>query len=230
MNFLENTPRATVVRILGALLALAALTALAGGDLPEDADRGGGRMLFEQKCGPCHSLAEAGTAAQIGPNLDDAFAQARASGMDQDTIEGVVTAQVENPRPANPDDVDTHMPAELVGRQGLEHLTASVGSVAGIPGIKPPKLPPDELFAQQCGICHTLAAARTTATTGPNLDEGLPAQSDDAVKQDIVDPNAMIAAGYGPGIMPSNFSQTLTEEDINGLVPKKERREGVEEG
>src|ERR1044072_7880356 len=205
MNFLENTPRATVVRILGALLALAALTALAGGDLPEDADRGGGRMLFQQKCGACHAPAEAGTAAQIGPNLDDAFAQARASGMDQDTIEGVVTAQVENPRPANPDDVDTYMPAELVEGQDLEDLTAYVGSVAGIPGIKPPKLPPDALFAHQCGICHPLAAAGTTATTGPNLDEVLPGQSDDEVKQDIVDPNAMIAARYGPGIITRNI-------------------------
>jgi mono/diheme cytochrome c family protein len=218
MSIRENTPRATVVRVLGALLAVAALAVLAGCDLQENADREKGRTLFQQKCGTCHALAEAGTAAQVGPNLDDAFAVARKDGMDQDTIEGVVKAQVENPRPANPSDVDTYMPPGLVEGQDLEDVSSYVGSVAGIPGIKPPKLPAPELFAQQCGICHKLQAAGTTATTGPALDEVLPGQSDAEVKQDIVDPNAMIAAGYGPGIMPSNFSQTLTEEDINGLV------------
>ena len=35
---------------------------------------------------------------QVGPDLDAAFAQARADGMDNDTIEGVVQTQIESPR------------------------------------------------------------------------------------------------------------------------------------
>src|SRR4029078_5676418 len=99
-----------------------------------------GRMLFQQKCGTCHALAQAGTAAEVGPNLDAAFAQARAAGEDQDTIEGGVSGQIQNPRPANPDQVDIYMPPELVSGQDAADVAAYVGSVAGIRGLKPPKL------------------------------------------------------------------------------------------
>ena len=63
---------------------------MAGCDLQEDADLERGRDLFIAKCGTCHQLAEAATTAEVGPNLDAAFAAARADGNDQDTIEGVV--------------------------------------------------------------------------------------------------------------------------------------------
>jgi mono/diheme cytochrome c family protein len=204
--------------VLAALGALAVVLVASGCDPQENADVNNGRMLFQQKCGVCHALAQAGTAAQVGPNLDAAFAVARADGEDQDTIEGVVSAQVENPRPADPNQVDIYMPPKLVEGQDLADVAAYVGSVAGIPGIKPPKLPAPELFAQQCGICHTLAAAGSTATTGPNLDQVLQGKDAKFIEQSIVDPNAQIAAGFGPGIMPTNFSQTLTQQDIQGLV------------
>jgi mono/diheme cytochrome c family protein len=218
MSLLRKTPATTAARAAAAILAVAAIALLAGCDLQENADTQKGRMLFQQKCGVCHTLAEAGTSATIGPNLDNAFAQARAAGMDQDTFEGVVTAQVENPRPASPKDVKIYMPADLVTGQDLDDVAHYVGTVAGIPGIKPPKLPPPELFAQQCGICHALKAAGTTATTGPPLDDVLPGQTAAMIKESIVNPNAIIASGYGPGIMPQNFSQTLTADDIDGLV------------
>ena len=206
-------------RAVAALTALAGLAFLiAGCDPQENADTQRGRMLFQQKCGTCHTLAEAGTSAEVGPNLDAAFAQARAAGEDSDTFEGVVSAQVENPRPAQPDQVDVYMPANLVEGQDLADVSTYVASVAGIPGIKPPKLPPPELFAQQCGICHTLAAAGSTATTGPNLDQTLQGRDAAFIMQAIVDPNADIAPGFGPGIMPSTFSQTLTQDDIKGLT------------
>src|SRR5215208_4768031 len=67
--------------------ALAAALAMAGCDATEDADTERGRALFQQKCGTCHALAQAGTSANVGPSLDAAFAQARLDGMDNDTIE-----------------------------------------------------------------------------------------------------------------------------------------------
>jgi len=208
-----------VPRVVAVVVAVAGLAfAVAGCDPQENADTQRGRMLFQQKCGTCHTLAEAGTSAQVGPNLDAAFSQIRAEGSDQDFIEGVVSAQVENPRPASPDQVDVYMPAGLVEGQDLADVSSYVGSVAGVPGIKPPKLPPPELFAQQCGICHTLAAAGSTATTGPNLDDSLKGKDASFIMQSIVDPNAVIAQGFGPGIMPTTFSQTLTQDDISGLV------------
>jgi mono/diheme cytochrome c family protein len=214
MKLVPRRPKA----VLAAIGALAVVLAASGCDPQENADVNKGRMLFQQKCGVCHTLAQAGTSATVGPNLDNAFAVARANGDDSDTFEGIVSAQVENPRPADPNQTNIYMPPKLVEGQDLADVAAYVGSVAGIPGIKPPKLPPPELFAQQCGICHTLAAAGTTATTGPDLDQALQGKDSKFIEQSIVDPNAVIAPGFGPGIMPETFAQSLTQQDIQGLV------------
>ena len=69
-----------------------------------------------------------------------------------------------------------------------------------------------------CGACHTLAEAGTTGTTGPDLGRVLRGQSEDAIRTDIVDPNARIAAGYAANIMPPNFGQTLSSQQLDGLV------------
>jgi cytochrome c oxidase subunit 2 len=80
-------------------------------------------------------------------------------------------------------------------------------------------------FASEgCGGCHTFTPAGTDAQVGPNLDNlaadaqkaGEPVA--DYVKQSIVDPNAVIAAGYKPGVMPTSFGQTLSPEQLDALV------------
>ena len=75
-----------------------------------------------------------------------------------------------------------------------------------------------------CGGCHTLAAAGTTATVGPDLDNlSASAQKagqplDEFIKTSIVDPSAFVAEGYPDGVMPTNFEQTLSASDIDDLV------------
>jgi cytochrome c oxidase subunit 2 len=69
-----------------------------------------------------------------------------------------------------------------------------------------------------CGGCHTLTAANTTGTIGPNLDTALKGQDEAKIKEDIVDPNAEITKGYGANIMPPNFEQTLSPEELAALV------------
>jgi mono/diheme cytochrome c family protein len=201
--------------------AIAASLVVAGCDVSEDADTDRGRALFQQKCGVCHALAQAGTSANVGPNLDAAFADARASGMDNDTIEGVVQTQIADPRNVRQgaNDYDRiYMPAEIVTGQDAEDVATYVGSVAGVPGAKPPQLAPPELFAQKCGICHALSAAGTSAQTGPNLDDSLAGKDEAFIHESIVDPNKEIAQGFQPGIMPQDFEQTLTPQDLDGLV------------
>ena len=76
-----------------------------------------------------------------------------------------------------------------------------------------------------CGSCHTLAAAGTTATVGPNLGmtevpdskkRGLPLKQ--FIFESITKPNAFISPGFQPNIMPQSFSQTLTPSQIQALV------------
>jgi cytochrome c oxidase subunit 2 len=74
------------------------------------------------------------------------------------------------------------------------------------------------LFTQQCGSCHTLADAGTQGAVGPNLDKVLPGKSADFIHESIVNPNAEIAPGYQPDVMPGNFGDTLTEQQLKSLV------------
>ena len=211
-------------KLIPPLLALAALLALVAGLSgcgTTSADTARGRTLFRLKCGVCHTLAQAGTTAQVGPNLDDAFASARENGNDSETIEGVVKAQVEYPRPNNGNPA-VSMPPDIVSGQDLDDVAAYVGEWAGVPGAEPPQVaggPGAQVFANNgCGTCHTLAAAGSGGVTGPNLDEVLPGQTEAMIEESVVNPNAKIAKGYPPNVMPGNFKEILTPKEIEDLV------------
>jgi mono/diheme cytochrome c family protein len=216
----KNRSSKSIVPLL-TLLALVALAAVVSGCGTTSADTTRGRTLFVQKCGVCHTLAQAGTTAQVGPNLDDAFAEARANGNDSETIEGVVRAQVEHPRENN-GDPRVSMPADVVTGQDLDDVAAYVGEWAGVPGAAPPKVaggPGAQVFANNgCGGCHTLQAASSGGVTGPDLDEVLPGQSEAMIHESIVDPNKEIAKGYPPNVMPQNFEQLLSAKELEDLV------------
>ena len=204
-----------------ALMALIALAVVASGCATSDADPERGRELFRAKCGTCHAMAQAGTSGQSAPNLDHAFAAARAVGNDSDKIEGVTKAQIEYPRAAtgNP---RVSMPADIVTGQDLDDVAAYVGKWAGVPGAAPPEVsggPGAQVFADQtCGGCHTFAAAEEGGQAGPNLDETLPGVSAAKVKEMILAPNAEIAKGYSPNVMPQNYEQLLTSKEVDDLV------------
>jgi len=210
--------------ILLSSAALLAGGAFAGCDTQEDADLERGRQLFQTNCGTCHTLAEAGTAATIGPSLDASFAAARETGMDQDTVEGVVQSQIANPRTISEDNPrydQTFMPADIVTGRDAEDVAAYVASVAGIPGIEPPPLgTAPELFTEQCGGCHALEAAGTPGGVGPSLDEALPGQTAEEIMESIRDPQAEISQATFPqgGVMPPFDENRIPEPNLNALI------------
>ena len=69
-----------------------------------------------------------------------------------------------------------------------------------------------------CGGCHTLSAAGSNGQIGPDLDKVLPGMTADQIRQSIVDPNAVIAPGYAAGVMPQNFGDQLSKEQLDALV------------
>jgi mono/diheme cytochrome c family protein len=210
-----------LIRSLLVLAALVGVVVAASGCGTTSPDEVRGRVLFVQRCGTCHTLAQAGTTAQIGPNLDDAFAAARESGQNSDTVEGIVKAQVELPRPDNGNPA-VSMPPEIVSGQDLDDVAAYVGMFAGVPGAAPPKVPGGpgaQVFANNgCGGCHTLAAAQSGGTVGPNLDEVLPGMSAAMVHESIADPSKEIAKGFPPNVMPATYEETLSAEELDQLV------------
>ncbi len=216
-----------VKRIAAVGLTVIGLGLLAGCGSSSDADTARGRQLFTSKCGTCHTLAEAGTTAMIGPNLDAAFTSARATGMADSTIEGVVKTQIHSPRVVSLDQNDPnyakqYMPADLVEGQDANDVAAYVASVAGVPGIGPPKVPGGpgaQVFANNgCAGCHTLAAAGAAGNVGPNLDEVLPGMSTAQITQSIEDPNAKVETGFPANVMPQTYKQTIQPDDIKDLV------------
>jgi cytochrome c oxidase subunit 2 len=68
-----------------------------------------------------------------------------------------------------------------------------------------------------CGACHTLKAAGTNATVGPNLDRVLRDQSKAQIRDSILHPNARITDGYSPA-MPGSYAQTLGSSGVDALV------------
>ncbi len=222
------------IRLLAPLVALIATVVVVSGCGTTNPDIARGRVLFTTKCGVCHTLAQAGTTATIGPNLDDAFAAAReAGGFDAATIEGIVKAQVDSPRPSNGNPAAS-MPAHVVEGTDLDDIAAYLGKYAGVPGAAPPEVeggPGAQVFANNgCGGCHTLAAANSGGTTGPDFDEVLPGQSEAEIEESIVDPNAKIAQGYPAHVMPENFKEKIPPEELKELVEFLSENAGKKSG
>jgi cytochrome c oxidase subunit 2 len=77
-----------------------------------------------------------------------------------------------------------------------------------------------------CGACHTLLDASTVGLLGPSLDgfsQIAPARvlGEEAIaytKASLVDPDLYIVDGYPSGIMPRDFGERLSVEEIEALI------------
>lgn len=119
---------------LAGLLALGAAAAVVAGCGGSGGDVANGKEQFAA-CGGCHALADAGTTATVGPNLDDAFRASRRQGFDQSSFEGVVRYWIEKPEQRT----DPVMPANLVTGQDADDVAAYVAEVAGRDPESPPR-------------------------------------------------------------------------------------------
>jgi mono/diheme cytochrome c family protein len=199
-----------------------------------------GKQLFATKCGACHTLSHASTTGTVGPNLDVAFQQDRVDGVKSTSIQGLVDYWIRFPN------TQGAMPAMLYKGQDAQDVAAYVAHVASVPGqdtgalalAAQQKVPVTPAAGKAvftgvggCGSCHVLAAAGTTGTVGPNLDTHLAADCKSpasirirgatlakCIQTAIVKPYAFLPAGFGAGVMPANFSQTLSPSQVQSLV------------
>ena len=184
-----------------AVLALATALLAAGcgtGGIAKGGDPGRGKQLFQAKCGGCHTLADAGTHGQSGPNLDDAFGPSRKQGFKQVTIEQVVRDQIELAVPP--------MPQNLVTGKDADSVAAYVALVAGQATASKSSTNGKDIFTANCGSCHTLKDAGTSGTTGPNLDQLKPNEA--RVQRQVTN---------GGAVMPA-FKGTLTAAQITAVA------------
>jgi mono/diheme cytochrome c family protein len=171
----------------------------------ESANVDRGKELFQQKCGQCHVLADAGTAGQVGPNLDDGFI-ARDQGFDESLYFELVLEQMEIPGPPMPDFDEPADKENFLPEDDRVAVAAYVASVARKPVEDTGEDDPKAVFTASCGSCHVLEDAGTTGTTGPNLDESQPG---------LEEAERQIAEGGGG--MPA-FRDQLSEDQIRALA------------
>ena len=69
-----------------------------------------------------------------------------------------------------------------------------------------------------CGGCHSFKAAGTSASVGPDLDETLKGKDAAFIEESIKDPNAEVAQGFAPSIMPQDYASQLSSKEIADLV------------
>lgn len=111
---------------------------------------------------------------------------------------------------ANEEAGDTTEADEEAGSGAAEEEAAATTTTASVDGA--------QVFEEQgCAGCHTLAAAGSTGTTGPDLDGALKGESTAFIKESIVDPNKEVASGYPPDVMPQTFAD-LPPDQLNALV------------
>ena len=68
-----------------------------------------------------------------------------------------------------------------------------------------------------CAACHTVDGTAASGQVGPNLTT-VGAQGEAFVRESIVNPSAVIAAGFGDGIMPGGFGSSLSPEQLDAIV------------
>ena len=200
---------------LAALACIALLAAGCGtGGVAQGGSTQAGKALFTAKCASCHTLGAAGASGKIGPNLDEAFAAMRGSGRDthfeESTIRQVVADQIKYPAQR---DEGVNMPADLVKGSAVDDVAAYVASVAGTKSSLAAATSGGTtstngktVFRSECASCHTLAAAGTHGTVGPNLDQLKPPFA--RVKRQVIN---------GGAIMPA-FKGKLTDAQITAVA------------
>jgi cytochrome c oxidase subunit 2 len=123
-----------------------------------------------------------------------------------------------------PNDQQTGLPGGASSSSST--TTTATSTASGVPsGASAAEGKSVFLGSAGCGSCHTLAAAGTTGTVGPNLGTQVVPSTKKAgmslkayISQSITKPNAFITPGFQPNIMPQNFAQTLTPTQIQSLV------------
>ena len=87
-----------------------------------------------------------------------------------------------------------------------------------------------QLFANNCGPCHTLAAAGSNGVVGPNLDKILAPGGNATYEGSYNRALAAITCGFGNGRMPAGILQGENAQEVSAFVGAYAGQAGSEDG
>ena len=176
-------------------------------------DAAAGEQVFDGAgCGSCHTLAAAGAAGLVGPNLDQAkpsFAQvvnivSNGGGAMPTFSDRLSKSQIADLAAFVTQAVGGGTPTET-GSTPADGETANDGN--DVPtGSASPSSGRQAFAGAGCGSCHTLAAAGAAGLVGPNLDQANPSFA-----------QVVNIVSNGGGAMPA-FSDRLSKSQIADLA------------
>ena len=97
---------------------------------------------------------------------------------------------------------------------------AAEESKASIAPVAVPPAPADSaelaLAKYICTACHSIAGS--VSPVGPDLNTVGDRLDREQISQSIIDPNAVVAEGFFPGVMPADFAQKMTVSELTMIV------------
>ena len=99
--------------------------------------------------------------------------------------------------------------------EALEPATEPTGDSAESPPA-PAETLEDIVAKYACAACHTMLG--TQSPVGPELDAVGARLSAEEIRESVIDPEAVIAEGFAPGLMPADFADRMTIRELEILV------------
>ncbi|MFQ5611746.1 MAG: c-type cytochrome [Anaerolineae bacterium] len=195
-----------------------------------------GASIFEETCIGCHGKQGEGIPG-VAPRLNHQdFFQNRVTEIGYaGTLEDYVRLTIAGGRPVKTDDRwPQNMPTwseefggplrddeinDLVNFIMNWESTAPAGEPAPVVVASDDPVAQGEALFQSMGCfgCHALEGV-SQAAVGPNLTNVYAEKGPEYIRESIVNPNAVVAEGFPPGVMPQDFGERLSDEDIDGLI------------
>jgi cytochrome c2 len=213
--------------LAGLILVVGTACGTGGSAKGGDANRGKKLFRSEGRCASCHTLADAGSKGEVGPNLDHAFEAAKSEGFKESTIRNVVLDQIRYPTKGS------GMPADLLHGSDAQDVAAYVARCAAstdktaCPGTAAGGGGKGLYASLGCQGCHSLDGSPSTGPTfkglfgsKSKLTNGQTVTADEAyLLESILDPDKQIVQGYQPGVMSRVIKKgQVSEADAKKLV------------
>jgi mono/diheme cytochrome c family protein len=197
-----------------------------------------GASLFASHCSPCHGIKGEGVPGR-GPTLNSAHLfKNRLNELGYSgTLESYIKLTVAGGRPAQSssgpwpqnmptwsvdyggplrnDQVDSVV-AYILSWEEFAVETGEGGALTQVEGDTPEERGRNLFQVRGCIGCHKVAGEGQVI--GPDLTNVYAEKGEDYIRQSILDPNAVVAEGFQPNIMPPTFGELLSEDDINDII------------